>query len=171
MYGVPASAQVTGDLHRLNVETSTRFAVNLFHTMSNQTVTLGSLLTTAPVVTTLEGPYRRLQASATIPSDYSFMSYSYGDQNSNVTLAGSAAYFGGQSMTVAMPDLSGLAGVSATWFPPAGSQSAFTYTVGSALMPPCTDGGIFRGALKFGSNQEARKARQAPPERFSKGIR
>ena len=153
MNGYPASAQEPNDLHQLTISTANRIAINFFHTMSAQTISLGSLISSPPGVTTLTGPYRRLQVSATVPADYPFMTYSYTDATNVVVLAGTAAYFGNQNMTLSMPNLSGLAGVQTSWFPASGSQGTFRYEVGTALVAPCKDGGTFRAASLFGSNQ------------------
>ena len=152
IYGFPGSVQQASDLHQLEITTTGRIAINLFHTMANQTVTLGSPLSTAPTITTLSGPYRRLQVDATVPADYPFMTYSYGDGTNIVRLVGTAGYFGSQTMTLSMPDLSGLAGLLTSWFPAAGSHGNFTYAAGTTLVTPCADGGAIRGARLFGSN-------------------
>lgn len=151
-YGFPASVQENGDLHQLTITTDTRIAINMFRTVASQTVALGSLMPAAPVVTTLTGPYRRLQVVATPPADYPYMKYVYSDASNGVVLAGSAGYFGSQTMTLSMPDLSGLAGLVTSWFPVSGSHGNFTFAAGTSLVTPCVDGGSYREARQFGSN-------------------
>jgi hypothetical protein len=155
MAGVPTSVQRATDLHELVVQSpagfdtpNVRFAGRYFRVMSAQSVALGAELT-APAVTTLSGPYKRLQAGFTLPGDYSIAGYRYEQSGKRVQLFGSAGYFGGQTMTLAMPDLSGVAGFDVAWVPPTAGTGTTEFS--GALDGACTDGSIWRSARISGT--------------------
>ena len=71
--GIPSGQQLGTDFHGLFVSASTTTASRLiteyFHTLAARTVTLGAAMPT-PTITDLGGPYKRLQAAYTLPTDY-----------------------------------------------------------------------------------------------------
>src|SRR6059058_3733343 len=71
--GIPSAQQVGTDFHALFVAASltngSRFITQYNHTLTARTVTLGAAMPT-PAITSLAGPYQRLQAVYTLPADY-----------------------------------------------------------------------------------------------------
>jgi hypothetical protein len=153
IFGVPASAQLPTDLHVLGTGISTpqtlRTAERLFHTMASQSVSLGAPAPT-PTVTSLAGPYRRLQVGFTMPADYTVATYNYSDGVNSVTLQANAGYFVAGAFMMTMPDLSSIA--SPTWFPSSGSTGSALFSLTSAANYPCSDGATYRTAHLFGAN-------------------
>jgi Big-like domain-containing protein len=151
LYGVPAAVQRTPDLHEIQVGTPTRFASKFFHTLSSQTITLGSTLGT-PQITELGGPYRRLQVILTLPTDYSFADYGYSDGSRSIELSGNTGYFGSHAMTLIMPDLSAVPGFDPAWVPASGSHGAYRFSGQSRQVPVCSDGGSYTSGRMSGTN-------------------
>ena len=152
MYGVPASMMQSGELHAVFLATNTRLAMNFFATMSNQSISLGAL--PPPLtVSTLNGPYRRQQIGLTLPSDYTYASYEYTDGNRHwASVSGNAGYFGGGTMTLAMPDLSSVPGFDIAWVPASGSTGRWNFSAASHASRPCTAGARYREAHSTGVN-------------------
>ncbi|MEO8030571.1 MAG: hypothetical protein ABI765_06970, partial [Gemmatimonadota bacterium] len=155
--GIPSGHQVASDYHTINVSASlapdSRFMFQSFHTLAARTVTLGPVLP-APTVTSLTGPYKRLQAVYTQPVEYSSSSgFSYSDGGHFVSLRATMAYFGNTSITLAMPDFSALAGWDNTWAPAPASTG--TWDLNAAGIPAnytqCTEGGTYRVTSKSGT--------------------
>ena len=100
-----------------------------------------------PTVTTLTGPYERLQAAVTIPAEYNGAALlSYADQTNQRTanITASRAWIGGAAATVAMPDLSAAAGWNDAWVPASGSTGMWlVQLIGSTLTSGslCEEGG------------------------------
>ena len=155
IYGVPASVQRPTDRHVFGATLSTsngfRAAAHFFRAMTNQSVTLPSALPT-PAVTTLTGPYRRLQVSFALPTEYAVASYFYTDGRNTVTLHGNAGYFGGNNRTMSTPDLSGVAGYSANWFTTTTGQVGTTFRADSSANNACEDGSTYLSAAVFSNN-------------------
>ena len=148
--GVPASLQRATDLHELVVQSpagfvvpNVRYAGRFFRTMSNQSVTLGAELS-APTVSSLAGPYKRVQATFVLPNDYDVGGYSYEQAGTRVELFGTANYFGGQAMTLTTPDLTGVAGFDAAWAPP--TSGTGTTEFNASMDRTCADGATWRNA-------------------------
>lgn len=129
-YGVPASAQRADDYHMMTTvaiggegtplvgHTSSRSVVEVFHTIASHSITLPAGITDA-AVTTLAGPYKRLQAAFTNNNFNSVGGLIY---NSTSPIRVVAIIFAGVNLpngpvTIAMPDFSGVAGFDATWAP------------------------------------------------------
>lgn len=162
MYGVPAAQQRATDYHSAYVTsingTSTRTVIELFHTMANRTITLGSVIA-APTVTSLGGGYKRLQAVYTIPVEYntsSGLSYYQNDGLRYVALGASAGWMGSNNATLATPDFTGVDGWTATWAPTSAAAvnwvvatNGSTVNGGQAL---CTEGARVLAAQASGTN-------------------
>lgn len=151
-YGVPAAQQRPGDLHVISVSTPTRFAANYFHTVTQATVALnlgGGMPT--PTITAPSGPYKRLQAVFSRPSDYVFTRFWYGAG----VIQAATGYFGSGTTTLAMPDLTGVAGYTPAWFP-AGVNTPFPWTLSGYSTinqaTQCVDGGSVRSSGTSGTN-------------------
>jgi hypothetical protein len=156
--GVPTALQLSTDFHLLSVTengTIGRTVTSMFHTLTGMSVTLGS--TIAPTVTSLAGPYKRLQGIVTLPSDYGSvgMFITFPSTGNVSSLWMSAAYAGSSNITLAMSDLSGVAGFSSSWLAPTSDQAQFTF---SALSLPtlgpatCSEGRITKTAYLTGTN-------------------
>ncbi|MBX3147836.1 MAG: hypothetical protein KF785_13800 [Gemmatimonadales bacterium] len=132
-FGFPTSLQEASDFHMLTVTelrdagtvptgySGGRVIQQVFHQLTNRTVALPAQLS-RPTVTTLTGPYRRLQAVITVPDEYQrLISLSYNQTGSarTVNLTATPGWFGSDTATLAMPDLSGLPGWNPVWAPPA----------------------------------------------------
>lgn len=138
--GFPASHQRDTDIHHLSVTAiaanGTRVAQEFFHTLGNRTVALPAPVG-APTVTTLQGPYKRLQASATVPAEYNAAAiFHYTDQTSQhgVNMTASYAWIGGGSVTLAMPDFSQVDGWNNAWMPaPTAAGTWLVQLLGSTL--------------------------------------
>jgi len=126
-----------------------------FHTFGPRTITLGSQLG-APAVTSLAGPYKRLQAVFTVPGDYSSGASTFGyvdaAADKSVSLAASAAYRGGPGMTLALADFSGLAGWDNNWAPAAAATGDWTVSGGASVGgSSCVESATQRSAARGGT--------------------
>ena len=151
IFGFPASAQQAADLHRVYVSTPTRSADRWIHAFGSQVLSLGGALT-APAITTLAGPYKRPQVTVALPVDYTFARYTWGAAGNGLTMVGSSTYFGGGTMTLTMPDLSGVAGYNVSAWAPAAASGSYTLVATSAMVEACTDGSVRRSAGMGGAN-------------------
>jgi hypothetical protein len=130
--------------------------IDFFHTMAAHTVTFGGLLP-APTVTEASGPYKRLQAAFTLPAAYNLLagfSYVEGSTAHSVSMNATAAYLGGTSVTLTMPDFSALSGWDNGYAPASGS-SGITTVIGSGgsatLFLGCSSDGFLRTASRQGT--------------------
>lgn len=151
IFGFPASAQQAADLHLVYVSTPTRSASLWVHAFGSQVLSLGGALT-APAITTLAGPYKRPQVTVALPVDYAFARYTWAAAGNGLTMLGSSTYFGGGTMTLTMPDLSGVAGYNVAAWAPAAASGGYTLAATSALVDACTDGSGRRSAAVSGPN-------------------
>ncbi|HEV8264485.1 MAG TPA: hypothetical protein VGQ06_06010 [Gemmatimonadales bacterium] len=123
--GIPGARQRASDYHQLVIYTEgsghSRLVAESFHTLAARTVTLGASLPT-PTVTSLGGPYRRLQAAYMLPADYDFSTqFSYSDGARSAVILASTGYVGGASVSLGLADFSGLTGWDNNWAPAASS--------------------------------------------------
>jgi len=152
MYGVPASAMQAGELHAVSLATNTRRAINFFAAMSSQSISLGAL-PPALTVSTVNSPFRRQQIALTLPADYTYAVYEYSDGSGHwASVAGNSGYFGSAAMTLAMPDLTSVAGFNVAWVPAAGSSGRWNFTAASHSTRPCAAGARYREARSTGIN-------------------
>ena len=157
MTGVPAASQLPTDLHDLAVSdlngASSRFLISRSLTLTGQTLTLGSPI--VPIVTTVAGPYLRLQAAMSLPSEYQYVTFSFTAGGNNVSLSQTGAYRGGGSaVTLAAPDLSGAAGFQPAWEASTGTPAQYTVEGNSAPPPyaPVCTAGTSRSATVTGTH-------------------
>jgi hypothetical protein len=127
----------------------------MFHPLGATSVTLGGAI--APTVTSLAGPYKRLQAVVSMPSDYAFlqMEMSFPSNSNYVDMWMTAGYAGSQSFTLAMPDLSAVPGYSASWVAPTSDVASYSMSATSAppyARPPCGEGVTTKTSYTYGSN-------------------
>lgn len=123
-FGVPAGMQRPSDFHQIavtgiNGSTSTRTVQEWFHTLEDRTIDMPPEVP-VPALTTLPAPYRRLQATFTLPGVYTFgAAFSYTDVMTarNANVFASNAWLGTQNVVLAMPDLSDVDGWDNTWAP------------------------------------------------------
>jgi hypothetical protein len=155
--GIPSGQQLVTDFHGLFVTASTGTAFRLiteyFHTLAARTVTLGAAMPT-PTITSLSGPYKRLQADYTLPTDYEGLtSFDYSDgANKSVTISATFGYLGGTSTTLALADYSSLSGWDNTWAPASSSTANWTLS-GTSPFPAsaCTENASFKTASVSGT--------------------
>ncbi len=130
--GIPTSLQRADDYHQMFVaavtgtgtpvigHTSARVLFEVFHTMADRALTLPPSIAST-VVTALVGPYKRLQAVApwTAANFGQSASMSYISQSPLrlATVVWVGSLLSGSSVTIAMPDFTGVAGFDPTWLP------------------------------------------------------
>lgn len=157
--GIVGAPQRPSDFHALTITailgTSTiRSATESFHTLADRTVTLGAAMPT-PTISSLGGPYTRLQAAYTLPADYNtstFFGYDDGG-NLSVTITATYGYLGGAATTLALPDFSALAGWNNSWAPATGSTGDWR-TVGTGRNysgSACAEGASLKTAIASGT--------------------
>lgn len=129
--GFPAAQQRPTDLHQINVTviagTGNRVAQEYFRVLANRTIALPAPLA-APAITSLTAPYKRLQATFTVPAEYNAASlFMYSEQAAQrtATLTATSAWIGGAAATLAMPDLSAVAGWNNAWVPAAAATTTW----------------------------------------------
>jgi hypothetical protein len=151
-FGVPAALQRANDMYHFTGGTQSVYVGKYFHTLADQSLSTAAPLT-APSVTTLgvaNEPYRRLQAVFGLPTDYSEAQFSYSSQTQSVKLIGHRGYFGSGAFTLAMPDLTGVAGFDPAWMPASGSVGGYTLVGRTAPYERCADGSVYQEATISG---------------------
>lgn len=166
--GFPAGLQAAGDFHFLTVTeladlgilptgySGARVIQQAFRLLSDRTVVLPPVLP-RPAVTSLDGPYLRLQAEIEVPDAYQrLVNLSYNQTGSarTVSLSATPGWFGSGALTLAMPDLSGLAGWNPVWAPPPGATGTWAVqATGTNLTDAlvCREGAFIRQASELGS--------------------
>jgi hypothetical protein len=81
-----------------------------------------------PTITTLAGPYKRLQAVYTVPGDYQLNTiFAYTESTSLrfASVSASLGYLGSSNATLAMPNFDGLANWNNAWPPVANSTGTW----------------------------------------------
>ena len=155
--GIPTAQQRASDYHGLGLSLSTgstasRSIFQYFHTLADRTVTLGAAMPT-PTITSLSGPYKRLQAVYTLPGDYQGATgFQYAAVNKAVSIDATFGYLGGAATTLALPDYSALAGWDNNWAPAASSTGDWTVS-GTSSFPgsACTENASFKTAALSGT--------------------
>ncbi len=166
--GFPASLQRASDFHQLTVSelagagtvptgyTGSRLIQQSFRVLADRTVALPPVLP-RPTVTTLAAPYRRLEATFTVPEPYQrLVSLSYNQTGSARTVAVNATtgWTAGGTFTLTMPDLSALAGWNPAWVPPTDATGTWAVMVngnnltGSSV---CQEGAFIIQASEVGT--------------------
>jgi len=148
-FGLPAAQQRASDYHSIHVESGSRSVTEYFHTMAARTVTLGALLPT-PTVTSLGGPYQRLQAVYTLPAAYAVTAFGYDDGTKFVNLSATSGYLGGAAVTLGLADYSGLAGWDNNWAPPSTSSGHWNVSAATSPVSVCTENASFKSAVAGG---------------------
>lgn len=159
IFGIPAAQQSATDYHYISVTAGTtsagRTAAVTFHTMGNQTVTLGATLGT-PTITSLTAPYKRLQAAFTLGAEYTLgamLSYEASSTASpSVLIQATPGFIGGTAATLAMPDFSAVSGWSNAWAPASAATADWNVSSvgGSTSTGLCTNGAKFLMAYVTG---------------------
>ncbi|MDH5235834.1 MAG: hypothetical protein OEW77_12835, partial [Gemmatimonadota bacterium] len=157
-FGVPALQQRAGDYHRIQITagslTDVRIVGESFHTMAARTITLGAALS-APVISNLGGPYKRLSAAYTLPGDYQALTaftYTNGAGDKTVYIGASFGFLGGSSVTLGLDDFSALAGWSNTWAPASASTGSWSTfgSGGNIAGSACVENANFKSAAISG---------------------
>ncbi len=154
--GIPAAQQLATDFHGLEVAATTTTASRILwqynHTLAARTVTLGVAMPT-PTITSLSGPYKRLQAVYMLPGDYQGVTgLYYNDGSKSVSINATFGYLGGAATTLALPDYSALAAWDNTWPPATASTGTWQVSGASGLMlAVCTEGATVKFAATSGT--------------------
>lgn len=166
-YGFSASVQRSSDYHQVMFTSTTRQGgvlfpvaqrtlIETFQTMGSRTLTLGAVLG-VPAIATLTGTYKRLQATFALAAEYNSgasLTYSVPSQQKNVTIFATPGWIGASSVTLAMPDFTGISGWNNTWPPASGATGTWLTTVnGSTLTGPslCVNNARIVSAMRQGS--------------------
>ncbi len=143
--GFPASLQRATDFHQALFSTTTRQSgvlypiaqralIESFRTLSARTLNLGAPLP-LPTITTLPGPYKRLQASFSFATEYnSAVTLIYTAQSKSVSITASPAWIGNTSATLSLPDFTGVAGWNDVWAPASGATGTWTVLVAGSTL-------------------------------------
>jgi hypothetical protein len=148
-YGIPTALARPNDMYRFSAGGPTLWASTYFHTFGPQTLSAGSPMP-GPALTTLQGPYRRVQAAFALPPDYAEAQFTYWSGQRGVELIGHPGYFGGNNFVLTTPDLSAVPGFDPAWLPPTGS-SGFLLSGRTASYEQCTAGGVYKEATVTGN--------------------
>ena len=138
--GIPTGMQRATDFHQIYVTgvtqasptappTATRTVQEWFRVLGNRDVALPAAMP-APTITTLPGPYKRLQAAYTVPADYqlnTIFAYTEGSGMRFASVSASLGYLGSPNATLAMPNFDGLANWNNAW-PPASNSTGTWFT-------------------------------------------
>ena len=138
--GIPAAMQRGTDYHQIYVTgvtqasptsppTATRTVEEWFHTLGTRAVMLPAAMP-APTITTLTGPYKRLQAAYVVPGDYqlnTIFAYTESTNLKYASVSASLGYLGGANATLAMPNFDGMTNWNNTW-PPASNSTGSWFT-------------------------------------------
>ena len=146
MAGVPAAQQRSTDFHRAFFKETggsvSRTVVETFRALATRTITFAPVPSNVQV-SSLGGPYKRLQTAFTLPSDYDSMGLDYFDAGGlhYVMLHATLGYLGSTAAVVGMPDLSGVNGWSNAWMPASSlTVSTSSYAEGATQTTPCGEG-------------------------------
>lgn len=167
-YGFSASVQRATDYHQVMFTSTTRQGgvlfpvaqrtlIETFQTMGSRTLNLGAVLA-PPAITTLPGTYKRLPATFAPTAEYNagaVFTYSVPSQQKNVTIGATSAWIGASSVTLGMPDFSGIAGWNNTWPPASGATGQWmTAASGTTLAGPsiCVNNARIVSAMRQGSH-------------------
>lgn len=123
--GAPEAQRQAGDFHYVTLTTGISWVSETFAVLQDRTISFGAPLV-APTITDLTGTgtYRRVRAETTLPSEYDYgASISLIDDidDASITALATAQWLGGLSVSLEIPDLSGLAGFDNSWVPTSAS--------------------------------------------------
>ena len=159
-FGAPAAQQASSDWHAVSLFTyagtnSFRTLHQYFQALAPQTFTLGSVLP-VPTITALAGGYKRLQAALTMPAEYqSRASFRYQDQAGTrplVIVSATMAWFGSTSVSLSLPDFSGVAGWNNGWAPSSGASVFWSVLGENSTTPPhCAANAKYISAIQSGT--------------------
>jgi hypothetical protein len=139
MFGVPQALQRPNDFHMVTLlaataaNSRTRTVSLSFQVMTDRTIALPPVVN-APLLTTLSGSYKRLQANVgDIPGVYNRSAVlEYGDGGKQVVVSASTGYAGTVGVVLATPDLSGVSGWDSAWAMSTGATGSWFLTLGGA---------------------------------------
>jgi hypothetical protein len=156
--GVPAARQLATDYHQAfftAIGTGvTRSVVETFRTLAPRTIMLPAALSNVQV-TSLPGPYKRLQTAFSLPGEYGAMGLAYSDAGSqrSVSLVSTLGYLGSTAGVVGMPDLSVVNGWNNAWAPASGSTgTTASFASGSTQGALCGENGRSVTVVVSGTN-------------------
>lgn len=142
--GAPAAQQQSGDFHVFSATEYLSTVSQMFATLGARSITFGQALP-APTITDITGAsaYRRLRAQLTLPAEYNSMAtFGLADNSGDHSIAvlATAAWLGGLSVTVEVPDLSGAAGWDDAWAPASSATTNWMFRASGWSGDDCTEG-------------------------------
>ena len=147
MAGVPAARQESGDFHQSSVSAvrgnMSRTVVETFRTFAARTIVFPPVLANVQV-TSLTGPYKRLQTAFTLPIEYGAMGLAYYDAGArhSVSVSATRAYLESSAAVVGLPDLSVANGWNNGWAPATSAQvTTSSFATGSTPNGGCSENG------------------------------
>ncbi len=155
LLGVPAGRQVATDYHVVDAVarglaggSNFRWVTLYHHALADRFIAFGPYLSGA-TVTVLPGPYLRLEFAGDLPPELdTYVVASYGGASVRATIA----YLTDVAETLAMPDLSGVAGWQNAWGPLAGSGVMWVVQAAHVSGAVCSEGAITIGASLEGNS-------------------
>ncbi len=156
-FGIPPAHLNAGDLHALTVQgikgaDSYRSITSYFHTLGLRHVAMPSELP-LPAVTTLGGPYKRLNVQVGVPGDITgTFTFSYTSTFETMAITVSQlGFIGSSAINIGVPDFSAI-GYTAAWAPASGASVTWVASASAAgFLGSCVEGGSFVSATRTGN--------------------
>ncbi len=142
--GAPPAEQQTGDFHYVAFTDGQdlSFVSEMFSTMAPRTISFGAALPT-PTITDITGTaaYRRARVQLTLPGEYNqTVIFALTDGTASITALATAAWLGGQTVSLEIPDFTGLGGWDDSWAPTNASTTDWVFSAYGATLVDCTEG-------------------------------
>ncbi len=143
--GIPAARQRATDFHRVFVfamdGNGYRYAYESFHILADRVVALPAALP-VPTITAPPGGHLRIQAALTLPAEYRTTPLLLLTYYPLVSVTASSAWLGGPSVTLSMPDFSGVTGWRRSFAPAAGASVGWSLYASGRISTAAGDGCI-----------------------------
>ncbi|MDH3272496.1 MAG: hypothetical protein OEN56_14260, partial [Gemmatimonadota bacterium] len=144
--GAPAARQEAGDFHYVAITDGTglSFVSELFSTMAPRTISHGAALP-APTITDITGTagYRRVRVELTLPAEYDeLVTFALVDDPgaASIVAIATAAWLGGQNVSLETPDFTGLGGWNDAWAPTNASTTDWAFSAFGWTGTDCVEG-------------------------------
>ncbi len=144
--GAPTAEQETGpngDFHYVAITDlgSLAFVSEMFQTMAPRTIPFGAALP-APTITDITGTaaYRRARVELTLPAEYDETAiFALTSGTASITAIATAAWLGGQTVSLEIPDFTGLAGWDDSWAPTNASTTDWWFSASGWTGTDCVE--------------------------------
>lgn len=142
--GAPVAQQQSGDFHVVTLTDGVNTVSEMFAQLQNRTISYGAALPT-PTVSDISGSaaYRRARVEVTLPAEYnSLTSFAVADDagDHSIAVLATADWLGGLSITLEIPDFTGLAGWDDAWAPTKASTSNWLLGANGWTGEDCAEG-------------------------------